>query len=124
MRNFFIQLVAGVLGLWLAVIIIPSVEFTGSWLGLVSAGVVLGFLNFFLRPLVEAITFPIKLITLGLFSLIISMAMVWLVDIFFPQLIILGLLPLFLTSAINWALVVILVLLIPKRRHKDLEEIT
>lgn len=122
MRNFLIQLVAGVLGLWLAVIILPQVEFTGSWLGLVGAGVVLSFLNFFLRPVVEAITFPIKLITLGLFSLVISMAMVWLVDIFFPQLIIPGLLPLFLTAAINWAIVIILALLIPKRKDKDLED--
>ncbi len=116
MRKLFIQLVAGVLGIWLATIIVPSVKFAGTWLSLIIAGAVLGLLNFLIRPILEAISFPLKIITLGLFSFVIGSLMVWLVDILFPQLIIPGLIPLFWTAVINWALIIILALIMPKKK--------
>ena len=117
MRNFFVQVVAGIIGLWLSVKLVPPVEFNGPWLTLIGAGAVLGFLNFTLRPILELITLPLRLLTLGLFSLVISIAMVWLVDIFFSQLVIPGVLPLVLTAAINWVLIILMVVILPKKRH-------
>jgi len=43
-------------------------------------GVVLGLVNFFIRPVIKLLTLPITLITLGLFLLVINGLMVLLVD--------------------------------------------
>ncbi|HXF61626.1 MAG TPA: phage holin family protein [Caldilineaceae bacterium] len=42
------------------------------------AALVLGLLNAFVRPVLAFFTFPITLLTLGLFSFVISAAMLWL----------------------------------------------
>jgi len=117
MSKFIIQLIAGILAIWLATIIVPSVKFEGPVLNLIFAGIVLGLLNLTIRPIVELITLPIKIITLGLFSLAIGVLMVWIVDILFAQLIIPGLNPLFWTSLINWGLIIVLALIFPKRKN-------
>jgi len=44
----------------------------------------------------------LRILTLGLFGLIINMAIVWVVDVLFPELTIPGLIPLFWTTIIIW----------------------
>ncbi len=98
------QILLSILGLWLATVFIPGVEFKGSIQMLLLAGAILGVLNFFLRPLLKKITLPLRIITLGIFGFVINMLMVWIVDIFFPELIIPGIIPLFWTTLVIWAL--------------------
>lgn len=102
MRNFVLKALAGVAGLWLATRFVEGVSFYGSWIDLIIAGLVLGGLNAFVKPILSAITLPLKILTLGLFGLIINVAIVWAIDIFFPQLIITGILPLLWTTLIIW----------------------
>ncbi len=116
--NLFSQLVSGILGLWLAVRFLPEVSFEGpvfirpraglaiaDYLGtLVYVGILLGLLNFFVKPILKTITFPLRVITLNLFSIIIALFLVWLVDFFSPALIIKGLKPLFFTTIIIWGM--------------------
>ncbi len=116
MRNLFLKITSGIFGLWLASQFIPGVAFTGSWKILLFAGFILGLINFFIKPILKLITLPLRILTLGLFSLIINMAMIWLVDIFFIELIITGLVPLFWTSLIVWGLSTILPLFFPKKK--------
>jgi len=103
------QLIAGVASLWLADKFVPGVEITGGLQSLLLVGAVLGLLNFFIQPLLKTITFPLRILTLGLFSIIINMAIVWAADIIFPELIITGLVPLFWTTIIFTILNFILV---------------
>ncbi len=99
------HIVSGILGLFLAAKFIPGVEFMGSYKMLVIIGGVLGIINFFIKPILKTISLPIRILTLGIFSLVINMAMVWLIEILFPkELEITGLLPLFLTTIIIWVL--------------------
>ena len=98
------QIVTGILGLWLATLFVPGVEFLGSWKTLVLAGIILGLINFFIKPILKLITLPLRIVTLGLFTFIINMGLIWLVDIFFTELVILGIIPLFWTSLIVWGL--------------------
>ena len=99
------HIVSGILGLFLAAKFIPGVEFMGSYKMLIIIGGVLGIINFFIKPILKAISLPIRILTLGIFSLVINMGMVWLIEILFPRdLEITGLLPLFLTTIIIWAL--------------------
>lgn len=117
-RGLILQIIIGIVGLWLAVRFVSEVTFTGpiffipganldlrTALGaLISVGAILGFLNFFVKPILKIITLPLRIITFNLFSLIISMGIVWIVDIFFPELIIKGIAPLFWTTLILWGL--------------------
>ena len=99
------HIISGALGLFLAAKFVPGVEFYGTFLMLVIIGGVLGIINFLIKPILKAISLPIRILTFGIFSLVINMAMVWLIEILFPRdLEITGLLPLFLTTIIIWAL--------------------
>jgi len=51
-----------------------------------------------------------------LFSLVMNMLMVWLVDILFPELTIPGLIPLFWTTIIVWVLCFLLGLYTPRKK--------
>lgn len=97
-RGLLLQIISGILGLFLAIRFISGVEFEGKIQILLFAGFILGLLNFFLKPILKFITLPLWFLTFGLFSFVINMTMIWLVDIIFPELIIEGVFPLFLTT--------------------------
>lgn len=120
MRSLLGCIVAGCLGLALAVLLLPGVEIEGNLSQsikiLLLAGIVLGLVNFFIKPLINIITFPLRLITFGLFGLAINMAVVWGIDVLLPKLVINGILPLLETSLLVW----LADLLAPKRKkHKE-----
>jgi len=130
MERLFWQIVAGILGIFLATKFVPGVsleiipgqsqffgiEFTAPWQVLVLVGGVLGFVNFFIKPILKIITLPLRVLTFGLFSLVMNMLMVWLVDILFPELTIPGLIPLFWTTIIVWVLCFLLGLYTPRKK--------
>lgn len=88
----------GTIVIFLSDKIIAGISFTGDWKTLVFCGFVLGIFNVLLKPVVKKITWPLRILTLGLFNLVINMAILELVDILFPELVIAGLWPLFLGS--------------------------
>lgn len=102
MTNLIFQMAAGVLSFWLADRFVTGVDFVGGTKYLIIAGIALGIINFFIKPILNVLTFPFKILTLGLFGLIIDMLIIWAVDIFFTELIIQGLIPLFWTTLIVW----------------------
>jgi putative membrane protein len=120
--KFILQVVVGVLGLFLAKEFVPGVEITDSYQTLLLCGLFLGLMNTFIRPVLNLITLPLRLITFGLFSLVINMAIIWVIDILFPELIIVGVAPLFWVTLIVWALSIIIPKLVPKRKPKLEEE--
>ena len=122
MAKLIFQMIAGVASFWLAVKFVPGVEFTGQIKYLILAGCVLGLVNFFIKPILKIITLPLRVLTLGLFSLILNMVLVWLVDVFFPELIINGIIPLFWTTLIIWIVSFFLGLYTPRRRVVTEEE--
>lgn len=60
----------------LAAFLVPGVEVTLG--GALLAAIVIGLINMFLRPLILALTLPINIVTLGLFSLVINALLVML----------------------------------------------
>ena len=121
MVKLIFQAIAATAGLWLAVKFVPGVEFVGEIKYLIIAGIALGIINFFVKPILNLITLPLRVITFGLFSLIINMALVWIIDVVFPELIIQGIIPLFWTTLILWGASIILGFY-PKRRKRVIEE--
>jgi len=118
MGKLILQIIAGILGLWLATKFVPGVEFSGSLQALCLAGIVLGLINFFIKPILKFITLPLRILTFGLFSLVINIGIVWLVaDVLFPgDLEIHGLLSLILTTLIIWFVSLFLGLYNPRRK--------
>jgi putative membrane protein len=82
MRGFIVRLLITALGLWVAARLLPGIAFSSTGALIVSA-LVLGFVNALIRPIIFILTFPLTILTLGLFILIvngISLALVaWLV---------------------------------------------
>jgi len=130
MNRLILQIIAGILGIFLATKFVPGVsleiipgqsslfgiEFTTSWQILLLIGSALGLINFFIKPVLKMITLPLRILTFGLFSLVINMVMVWTVDILFPELVIQGIIPLFWTTVIIWGVSLLLGLYQPRRR--------
>jgi len=60
---------------------LPGFSVSGFWSALAVA-FILGLLNILVRPILLILTFPITLLTLGLFSLVINGALLWFVASF------------------------------------------
>lgn len=128
MARLFLYLIAGISGLWLADRYIEGVIFRGPlfilptnekelgifFSSLFFVGALLGFLNFFLKPILNLITLPLRIITLGLFSFIINLFLVKLTDIIFEELDFLTFVDLILTTLIIWTLTILILALFPR----------
>jgi putative membrane protein len=97
--GFFARMVISALGLWLASMLVSSVEF-GTTGTLLLATLLLGMVNAVVRPVVILLTLPITVLTLGLFLWMINAAMLGLVAWMLPSFHLGGLGPALLASAI------------------------
>jgi putative membrane protein len=117
MKRLLSQIIAGSLGLWLATLFVagvvirvyPDSNFFGfpltiQWEVILVLGIVLGLLNYFLKPLLKTLALPLEIITLGLFTVVINMALLWILDLMFDELYVQPYLPLLYTTLIVWAL--------------------
>ena len=78
MFGFLLRAVTVALGLWVASRIVPGVGFNSTETLLVAA-VLLGVVNAIVRPVLIVLTFPITVLTLGLFLLVVNGLMIELV---------------------------------------------
>jgi putative membrane protein len=80
--RFIARIVANSLGILLAGLIIPGFVFSGSFVNLLFAGLVLSLSNATIRPLLKFFSFPLLIITLGLFTVVINMVVLKIADYF------------------------------------------
>jgi putative membrane protein len=99
MTGFILRALITALGLWLATEWVDGVQIDSPWT-LVFAGVLLGVVNAIVRPLTVILTFPITIVTLGLFLLVVNAAMVALVAWLLPGFNLAGFWPAFWTALI------------------------
>lgn len=98
MRSFIVQVIINGLALWVASWILPGLDLsTGATtnavansgvtqgtdaIGIILAylfiGLIFGVVNAFVRPLVSLLSLPITILTLGLFTIVINAAMLYL----------------------------------------------
>ena len=81
MIRFIIQAVVTMIGLWLSAKLVPGVDFNSNG-SLIAAALILGLINAVVRPVMVVLTFPITLVTLGLFLLVVNAAMIGLTAMF------------------------------------------
>jgi putative membrane protein len=70
--GFLVRLIVNALALWVATQLVPGVSYSGGVLPLLGVALVFGVVNAFIRPIAKILTFPIIIVTLGLFALVIN----------------------------------------------------
>ncbi|HEY4209908.1 MAG TPA: phage holin family protein [Steroidobacteraceae bacterium] len=83
MTGFILRAVITAIGLWIATLWIHGIRIDDAGT-LVLAGLLLGIVNGIVRPIAVVLTFPITLVTLGFFLLVINTGMVALVAAMLP----------------------------------------
>ena len=80
MRKFLFQVLAGMLGTFLATLIIPGATFLGPRKIFLLIGLAFGIINYFIKPILNFILFPVRLLTFGLIGLVIDIGIVWFIS--------------------------------------------
>jgi putative membrane protein len=75
---FLIRLLINAAALWVAVRIVPGVSYSGGWLGFLGVALVFGVINTFVGITAKVLSFPLILVSLGLFIFVINGLMLWL----------------------------------------------
>jgi putative membrane protein len=76
--SFVIRLLVNAAALYVATQIVPGVTYTGDAPPFLGVALVFGVVNAFIRPIAKLLTFPLIILTLGVFSLIVNGLMLWL----------------------------------------------
>ena len=69
---FLIRWLVNAAALWVATQIVPGVSYSGGALPLLGVALVFGVVNAVIRPVLKILTFPIIILTLGIFALVIN----------------------------------------------------
>jgi putative membrane protein len=79
---FVIRLLVNAAALWVATRLVPGVSFSGGWPAFLGVALVFGVVNAFIRPVAKLLAFPLILLTLGIFALVVNGLMLWLTSSF------------------------------------------
>lgn len=77
--RFIIRLASNTLALWIAAHAVSDISYREEWVVLLIASSILSVVNALLKPLLVMLSLPFIVLSLGLFTLIINGALVWLV---------------------------------------------
>lgn len=88
--GIFVNILANAAAIWAASRLINGFVFQGDLKDLLIAGIVLGIVNSFIRPVIKLLSLPLIILTLGLFTIVINIGMLYLVDSLLPTLYIRG----------------------------------
>lgn len=88
LKLFVLNIAIEVLAIFLLTQILPGVEVKGGLVTLLIAGFSLTILDLIVKPILNIISFPINLLTLGFFSIITNAIILYLLTVFVPNVII------------------------------------
>ena len=77
MENLILRIMINALSIAAAVKFIDGITFTGEWWKMILIGGGFGIVNAFIKPVVTFFTFPLIIITLGFFTLIVNTLMLF-----------------------------------------------
>src|ERR671912_2788716 len=76
--GFLVRLLINAAALWVATRAVPGVTFSGGWIPFFGVAFIFGVVNTFVGFTTKILTFPLILVTLGLFIFVINGLMLWL----------------------------------------------
>ena len=99
--RFLFLIVANALAVLAAARFVPGVVYSYEPISLLKIALILALVNVFIRPVLKLLFSPLILLTLGLFTIVINIFMIWLAAYFAPELSIIGI------AAYFWTMVII-----------------
>jgi putative membrane protein len=75
---FILKVLVNAAALWVATRLVPGVTYGGEWVPFLGVAVIFGAVNATIRPLAKVVTFPLIILTLGIFALVVNGLMLWL----------------------------------------------
>ena len=78
MKNFIVRLLINGMALMATATLVDGIHASGFW-GAIIAALVLGIVNAIIRPILMVFTFPLNVLTLGLFTFVINAFMLMIV---------------------------------------------
>lgn len=81
--GFLLTLIISTASVLLAGYIVPGIYIQDLMTAIIVA-IVLGVMNTFIKPIIKILTLPLTILTLGLFALVINVAIIYLVDYIVP----------------------------------------
>ena len=91
LTKLIIQILTNAVAIYIAAKIVNGFTLEeDSFKVLLTAGFIFGMINFFIKPVLKLISVPLILFTLGLFTIVINIVMLLLLDYFVPEIIISG----------------------------------
>lgn len=88
MIDLLVKILINAIGVYVAVLVVPQIsfpaadnllKFEGNWWHVVVVAVILALINTYVKPILKALSFPITLLTVGLFSLVLNALLLLLV---------------------------------------------
>ena len=76
--NFLVRLLINAAALWVATRVVPGVTYSGGWMAFLGVALIFGVVNTFVGFITKLLTFPLIIVTLGLFIFVINGLMLWL----------------------------------------------
>jgi putative membrane protein len=121
--RFALRVVVNGAAILLAAAIVPGITIQHQDVGtLLLVGLVIGLVNAFLKPIVDILAFPLLILTLGLFQLVVNALLLLLVGRLVPDLVINGFWPAFFGALIVSVAGVVLEIVMPgplRKHHGD-----
>jgi len=77
-RGFVVRLLVNTAALWVATRVVPGVSYSGGWIPFLGVALIFGVLNTFVGFTTKILTFPLIIVTLGVFIFVINGLMLWL----------------------------------------------
>lgn len=81
MTKFILRLVINAIALYLAIYLLPGIELLSGTVSILWLALIFGVVNALFRPLLQFLTCPLIILTLGLFTLVINTFLFWLTSV-------------------------------------------
>ena len=131
MWKFISRIIAGILGLAVAIWFIPEITIrvlkdsnffgialTTQWHIIILLGLVLGAINTLIKGALNLLNLPIRFLSTTALSFVLNLLTVWAIDLIFREISIPWLWPVIETTLIIWVLMIILPLLLSRKKRQ------
>lgn len=81
MTKFVLRWAINAIALYLAVLLLPGIDLRSGLVSIIWLALIFGLINALFRPLLQFLTCPLIILTLGLFTLVINTFMFWLTSV-------------------------------------------
>ena len=81
MTKFILRWVINAIALYLAVLVLPGIDLRSGLVSIIWLALIFGLINALFRPLLQFLTCPLIILTLGLFTLVINTFLFWLTSV-------------------------------------------